>query len=90
MRRVVITGIGLVTPVGNDLETSWRSLVEGKSGLAGLFGRAVHVAAENAEIVRPRLEERLRDKNIAWESIGAVVPSLEDVFIALTGRGLRE
>ena len=32
-RRVVITGIGVVTPVGNDLETFWKSLVEGKSGI---------------------------------------------------------
>src|SRR5207302_323530 len=32
-RRVVITGLGVVTPVGNDLETYWKSLVEGKSGI---------------------------------------------------------
>ena len=33
MRRVVITGIGSVTPVGNDIETMWDSLVNGKNGI---------------------------------------------------------
>src|SRR5881409_2362896 len=32
-RRVVITGLGVITPVGNDLETFWKNLVEGKSGI---------------------------------------------------------
>jgi len=31
-RRVVVTGLGLVTPVGNSVETTWAALVEGKSG----------------------------------------------------------
>ncbi|MFR7821527.1 beta-ketoacyl-ACP synthase II [Candidatus Pseudoruminococcus sp.] len=33
MRRVVITGIGAVTPVGNDIETMWNSLINGKNGI---------------------------------------------------------
>jgi 3-oxoacyl-[acyl-carrier-protein] synthase II len=31
-RRVVVTGLGLVTPVGNTLETTWSALLEGRSG----------------------------------------------------------
>ncbi|WP_033829541.1 beta-ketoacyl-ACP synthase II [Bacillus andreraoultii] len=32
-RRVVITGIGAVTPVGNDAHTSWNNIIQGKSGI---------------------------------------------------------
>jgi 3-oxoacyl-[acyl-carrier-protein] synthase II len=31
-RRVVVTGIGAVTPLGNDVETTWSNLIAGKSG----------------------------------------------------------
>src|SRR5918999_1943312 len=33
-RRVVVTGLGAITPVGNDVATTWRALVEGQSGAA--------------------------------------------------------
>ncbi len=34
LRRVVVTGLGAITPVGNDKETFWDSLLAGKSGVA--------------------------------------------------------
>ena len=36
MRRVVITGIGAVTPLGNDIEATWENLIEKKSGIGGI------------------------------------------------------
>ena len=36
MRRVVVTGLGLVTPLGGDVETTWQNLIAGKSGIAAI------------------------------------------------------
>jgi 3-oxoacyl-[acyl-carrier-protein] synthase II len=38
MRRVVVTGLGLVTPLGADVETAWKNIVAAKSG-AGVITR---------------------------------------------------
>ena len=35
-RRVVVTGLGAVTPVGNDVATTWRALLDGVSGASGI------------------------------------------------------
>ena len=32
LKRVVITGLGAVTPIGNDVETTWKNALEGVSG----------------------------------------------------------
>ena len=37
-RRVVVTGIGLKTPVGNSVDTFWNSLLSGKSGIGMITG----------------------------------------------------
>ena len=33
MRRVVVTGMGIVSPVGNDIESAWTNIREGRSGI---------------------------------------------------------
>ncbi len=51
MRRAVITGLGAVTPVGNDVPTTWANLVAGQSGVVEISrfdttGYPVTIAAE--------------------------------------------
>lgn len=35
-RRVVVTGMGIVSPVGNDIATAWKNVVEGRSGIGSI------------------------------------------------------
>jgi 3-oxoacyl-[acyl-carrier-protein] synthase II len=34
LKRVVVTGLGALTPIGNTLEEYWNNLIAGKSGAA--------------------------------------------------------
>ena len=36
MRRVVVTGIGMLSPLGNDPQTTWQNLLLGKSGISNI------------------------------------------------------
>ena len=45
MRRVVVTGLGLVTPLGGDVETTWANILAGKSGA----GKITHFALKECD-----------------------------------------
>ncbi|MFB3923372.1 MAG: ATP-binding cassette domain-containing protein [Terriglobia bacterium] len=51
-----------------------------------LFGRGLHVVAEDGESVAGRILEHLRQKDLAVEGVEKIVPSLEDVFVSLIAR----
>ncbi|MSP22345.1 MAG: beta-ketoacyl-[acyl-carrier-protein] synthase II [Dehalococcoidia bacterium] len=38
MPRVVVTGLGMLTPLGNDVESTWSALIEGRSGIRRIKG----------------------------------------------------
>lgn len=50
---------------------------------AALFGSALHVAVMEEKVGRERIENALRDSGVAVKGIERIVPSLEDVFVAL-------
>ncbi|WP_440055834.1 beta-ketoacyl-ACP synthase II [Pseudoalteromonas sp. T1lg65] len=42
-RRVVVTGLGMLTPLGNDVQSTWQGLLEGRSGIRNI----THFDTEN-------------------------------------------
>ena len=52
LRRVVVTGLGAVTPIGNDVASYWEGLSTGRNGVAGitLFDASAHACRFAAEV----------------------------------------
>lgn len=68
-RRVVVTGIGLVTPLGTGAEKTWEGLVNGKSGVARITrfdasDQAAQIAAEVKDFDPEVYFERKQAKNL--------------------------
>ena len=65
-KRVVITGFGAVTPLGNDIQTTWSNLIKGVSGIGPItlfdaMTYPVKIAAEvkNFNFNTPLLSEEI-------------------------------
>src|SRR5689334_20862760 len=56
MRRIVITGLGAVTPLGNSVEEFWKNIAAGKSG-------AAIITKFNAEKFKTRFACEVKDFN---------------------------
>jgi 3-oxoacyl-[acyl-carrier-protein] synthase II len=67
MRRVVVTGMGMVTPIGTDLESTWSALLSGKSGVGPitLFDARTFPTRIAAEVAGFRLEDYI-DRSERW------------------------
>jgi 3-oxoacyl-[acyl-carrier-protein] synthase II len=99
-RRVVVTGMGAVTPLGNDVPTYWDGLVAGRSGIDRIASFdpqrldskiAGEVRGFEAEAVMPKKEIRRNDRYVhfAW---AASAEALRDAGIEnpITDEGLAE
>lgn len=85
-RRVVITGMGVITPVGSTIETFWNNLLQGKSGISKIEAfntdeYTTHIAGEvkdfNPEDFIDRREARRMDRFVQF-AVAAASLALED------------
>ncbi len=65
-RRVVVTGLGCVTPVGNDVATSWANLLAGQSGIANItkFDASTFACKFAGEVKGFKVEDYLNTKEV--------------------------
>ena len=68
-RRVVVTGLGAVTPIGNDVESFWNGVKEGKVGIGPITrfdttGYKATLAAELKDFVAK--DRRIRELQEEW------------------------
>ena len=83
-KRVVITGMGMVTPIGHDTDSSWGALIEGISGVDRITafdtdGYITKIAAEVKDFDPTLILGRKTARNLDRFSQFALVASLEAV-----------
>jgi 3-oxoacyl-[acyl-carrier-protein] synthase II len=86
MKRVAVTGLGAVTPIGNDAKATWEAAVAGRSGIDWIrsfdaSGLPVRVAAEvkdfdPAQVASPK-EVRKLERNVLL-ALGAAREAMQD------------
>ncbi|TXL76351.1 beta-ketoacyl-ACP synthase II [Vineibacter terrae] len=93
MRRVVVTGMGMVTPLGDGVDTTWRRLIAGESGIRAIqsFDTSdlpTKIAGEvpvgdkanghfNADLYMPPKDQRKVDRFIVF-AVSAASQAIED------------
>jgi len=91
-RRVVVTGMGLVVPIGIGVETAWKNACEGKSGIGRLTrfdpeGFDTRIAAEvkgfNPELYIEKKEVKKMDLFIQY-ALAATKEAVEDSRLSIT------
>ncbi|HNU66777.1 MAG TPA: beta-ketoacyl-ACP synthase II [Methylotenera sp.] len=64
-RRVVVTGLGVISPVGNGVQTAWKNLIAGKSGITNItkFDTSAFASTVAGEVKDFNVEDYLSAKD---------------------------
>lgn len=91
-RRVVVTGLGLLTPVGNTVAESWKNIVAGKSGIAPItafdasqFSTRISASVKNFDATEYISAKDMKKMDIFIHfGIAAGIQALDDSGIEVT------
>ncbi len=93
-RRVVVTGLGMISPLGPTVDATWKGLVAGRSGIARITrfdskgrGLEVHIAGEANDFDPLQYMERKEAKRadrFAQFAVGAASQALADAGLTIT------
>lgn len=91
-RRIVITGLGMLTPVGNTVEESWKNIIAGKSGIAPItafditdFPVKISGSVKNFDATQYIAKKDLKKMDIFIHyGIAAGIQALEDSGLEVT------
>ena len=84
MRKVVVTGMGVVSPLGNSLDETWQGIKEGKSGIANITGfdctdYKVQIAAEVKDFDASQFIDKREARKMARFTQFAVAAAVQAV-----------
>lgn len=84
MRKVVVTGMGVVPPLGNSLDETWQGIKEGKSGIANITGfdctdYKVQIAAEVKDFDASQFVDKREARKMARFTQFAVAAAVQAV-----------
>ncbi|MFZ9519898.1 MAG: beta-ketoacyl synthase N-terminal-like domain-containing protein, partial [Silvanigrellaceae bacterium] len=93
MRRVAVTGLGILSPIGNDLESCWTAAIKGVSGIAKITSldmskQSVQIGGEvkNFEPAKyfSNEKEARRNQRFVQMAVAASRMALTDAQLELT------
>ena len=89
--KVYVTGVGMITPVGADTKSTWKSLLQGKSGIAPIVafdteGFATTIAGESPDFDPTAYVDRKQARRLdrfAQMAVGATAQAMEQAGLDL-------
>lgn len=89
--KVYVTGVGMITPLGVDTKSSWKSLLQGKSGIAPIVafdteGFATTIAGESPDFDPTTYVDRKQARRLdrfAQMAVGATAQAMEQAGLDL-------